>query len=159
MVEDAFAENDPRVLSPEVFDFVLNNELKRAIRSQNFLTLLVVEPVPRHVEGDRKDLARRLARELAHVISRVVRETDMLSPGADGRLSVVLLDADFQHSMQVVERLMARVEHYEFTTPAAVSIGVASCPTHGADLDSLRTAAQSQPIQTRRVPRGNSNTQ
>jgi hypothetical protein len=155
MVEDAFSDTDPRVLSPEVFDFVLNNELKRAIRSQNFLTLLVVEPVPRHEDGERKDLAR----ELAHVISRVVRETDILSPGADGRLSVVLLDADFQHSMLVVERLMARVEHYEFSTPAAVSIGVASCPTHGADLDSLRSAAQAQPIDTRRVPRGNSNTQ
>jgi hypothetical protein len=155
MVEDAFADNDPRVLSPEVFDFVLNNELKRAIRSQNFLTLLVVEPVPRQPTGEPK----KLARELAHVISRVVRETDILSPGADGRLSVVLLDADFQHSMLVVERLMARVEHYEFTTPAAVSIGVASCPTHGADLESLRSAAQAQPIDTRRVPRGSSNTQ
>jgi GGDEF domain-containing protein len=155
MVEDAFADNDPRVLSPEVFDFVLNNELKRAIRSQNFLTLLVVEPVPRQGTGERKELAR----ELAHVISRVVRETDILSPGADGRLSVVLLDADFQHSMLVVERLMARVEHYEFTTPAAVSIGVASCPTHGADLESLRSAAQAQPIDTRRAPRGSSNTQ
>jgi GGDEF domain-containing protein len=155
MVDDAFADNDPRVLSPEVFDFVLNNELKRAIRSQNFLTLLVVEPVPRQGTGERKELAR----ELAHVISRVVRETDILSPGADGRLSVVLLDADFQHSMLVVERLMARVEHYEFTTPAAVSIGVASCPTHGADLESLRSAAQAQPIDTRRAPRGSSNTQ
>jgi GGDEF domain-containing protein len=129
--------------------------LKRAIRSQNFLTLLVVEPVPRQGTGERKELAR----ELAHVISRVVRETDILSPGADGRLSVVLLDADFQHSMLVVERLMARVEHYEFTTPAAVSIGVASCPTHGADLESLRSAAQAQPIDTRRAPRGSSNTQ
>ena len=29
----------------------------------------------------------------------------------------------------------------------------------GADLDSLRSAAQAQPIDTRRVPRGNSNTQ
>ena len=155
MIDDAFAENDRRVLSPEVFDFVLGNELKRAIRSQNFLTLLVVEPVPRQPTGEPK----KLARELAHVISRVVRETDILSPGADGRLSVVLLDADFQHSLLVVERLMARVEHYEFSTPAAVSVGIASCPTHGADIDSLRTAARARPVHTRRVPRGNSNTQ
>lgn len=155
MVDDALSENDRRVLSPEVFDFVLGNELKRAIRSQNFLTLLVVEPIPRQGDVERTVLAR----ELAHVISRVVRETDILSPGADGRLSVVLLDADFQHSLLVVERLMARVEHYEFNTPAAVSVGVASCPTHGADIDSLRAAAQARPVHTRRVPRGNSNTQ
>ena len=155
MVEDAFAENDPRVLSPEVFDFVLTNELKRAIRSQNFLTLLVVEPTPRNADAERKELAR----QLAHVISHVVRETDILSPGDDGRLSVVLLDADFQNSMNVVDRLMARVEHYEFATPAAISIGAACCPTHGADLESLRSAAESRPVQTRRVPRGNSNAQ
>ena len=159
MAHDVSPENDPRVLSPEVFDFVLNNELKRAIRSQNYLTLLVVEPIPKQGEADKKELARTMARELARVISRVVRETDILSPGADGRLSVVLLDADFEHALLVVERLMARVEHYEFTTPAAVSIGVASCPTHGADLVSLRSAAQSRPIHTRRAPRGSSNTQ
>ena len=69
--------DDPRALPPEVFDFVVNNELKRAIRSQNFLTLLVVEPTPRTAEGQRPDLAR----ELARVVGRVVRETDILSPG------------------------------------------------------------------------------
>jgi hypothetical protein len=155
MPEDALPDDDPRVLSPEVFDFVLNNELKRAIRSQNFLTLLLVEPTPRTAEGERKELAH----ELARVISRVVRETDILSPGDDGRLSVVLLDADFQNSMQVVDRLMSRVEHYEFKTPAAISVSAACCPTHGADLASLRAAAESRPVQTRRAQRGNSNAQ
>ena len=48
MVEDECFSDDPRALTPEVFDFVVNNELKRAIRSQNFLTLLVVDPIPRH---------------------------------------------------------------------------------------------------------------
>jgi hypothetical protein len=155
MVEEAFSNYDPRVLSPEVFDFVLNTELKRAIRSQNFLTLLVVETTPRTAGGERKELAR----ELARVISRVVRETDILSPGEDGRLSVVLLDADYHNSMHVVDRLMSRVEHYEFTTPAAISVGAACCPTHGADLASLRSAAESRPVHTRRAPRGNSNAQ
>jgi hypothetical protein len=153
MVDDAFSEYHSRVLSPEVFDFVLNNELKRAVRSQSFLTLLVVDPTPRTAEGERKDLAR----QLAHVISRVVRETDILSPSDDGRLSVVLLDADFQNSLQVVDRLMSRIEHYEFTTPAAISVGAACCPTHGADLASLRSAAESRPVHTRRASRGNSN--
>ena len=47
MAGDPFLLEDFRVLTPEAFDFVLNNELKRAVRSQNFLTLLVVEPTPR----------------------------------------------------------------------------------------------------------------
>ena len=40
--------------------------------------------------------------------------------------------------MQVVDRLMTWVEHYEFKTPTTFSIGAASCPTHGVDLASLR---------------------
>ena len=155
MVEDECFSDDPRALTPEVFDFVVNNELKRAIRSQNFLTLLVVDPIPRHAEGQRPELAR----ELARVIGRLVRETDILSPGIDGRLSVVLLDADFDHSMQVVDRLMTWVEHYEFRTPATFAIGAASCPTHGVDLASLRSAAASRTVQPRRAPRGSSNAQ
>jgi hypothetical protein len=155
MVEDGRLPDDPRALPPEVFDFVVNNELKRAIRSQNFLTLLVVEPTPHTAEGQRPDLAR----ELARVVGRVVRETDILSPGADGRLSLVLLDADFDSSMQVVDRLMAWVEHYEFKTPATFAIGAASCPTHGVDLATLRSAAASRTVQSRRAPRGSSNAQ
>jgi hypothetical protein len=144
-------------LTPEVFEFVVTNELKRAIRSQNFLTLLLVDPTPRSApqEGQRPELVR----ELARVIGRVVRETDILSPGRDGRLSVVLLDADFDSSLQVVDRLMTWVEHYEFRTPASFSIGAASCPTHGVDLMSLRSAAASRPVQPRRAPRGSSNAQ
>jgi len=154
MVEDDVPD-DPRALPPEVFDFVVNNELKRAIRSQNFLTLLVVDPTPRSEEGQRSQLAR----ELARVIGRVVRETDILSPGVDGQLSLVLLDADFDSSMRVVDRLMTWVEHYEFRTPATFSIGAASCPTHGVDLATLRSAAAARPIQSRRAPRGSSNAQ
>ena len=45
MMARSFVDEDSRVLTPEAFDFVLNNELKRAVRSQNFLTLLVSSPV------------------------------------------------------------------------------------------------------------------
>ncbi len=155
MVEDDCLPDDSRALSPEVFDFVVNNELKRAVRSQNFLTLLVVDPMPRAAETQRLEVAR----ELARLVGRVIRETDILSPDDDGRLSVVLLDADFENSMQVVDRLMSWVEHYEFRTPTSFSIGAACCPTHGADLASLRSAAASRPIQSRRTPRGSSNAQ
>ena len=155
MVEDDCFSNDPRALTPEVFEFVVTNELKRAIRSQNFLTLLLVEPTPLNADSERPELAR----ELARVVGRVVRETDILSPDQEGRLSVVLLDADFDSSMQVVERLMTWVEHYQFRTPASFSIGAASCPTHGVDLGSLRSAAASRSIQPRRAPRGSSNAQ
>ena len=155
MVEDDCLPDDPRALTPEVFEFVVTNELKRVMRSQNFVTLLLVDPMPRSTEHQRAELVR----ELARVIGRVVRETDILSPGRDGRLSVVLLDADFDSSMQVVDRLMTWVEHYEFRTPASFAIGAATSPTHGVDLISLRSAAASRPVQPRREPRGSSHAQ
>ena len=151
MAADAFLDEDSRVLTPEAFDFVLRNELKRAVRSQNFLTLLLVQPTPRRGEGEQQ----RLTRQVARLISREVRETDLLSQSDDGRLSVVLLDADLQNSLRVVDRLMARFEHYEFPTPLALEVMAACCPTHGADADTLRRAAEACPVAPRREMRGN----
>ena len=149
MAGDPFLSEDFRVLTPEAFDFVLNNELKRAVRSQNFLTLLLVDPaLPR--AGERTSLAG----EIARLVSREVRETDLLSQTPEGQVSVVLLDADLQNSMRVVDRLMSRLEHYEFQTPLAIEFGAACCPTHGADADSLRRAAEARPV-PRRDGRGN----
>ncbi len=143
------------MLTSEAFDFVLNNELKRAVRSQNFLTLVHVEPTVRDAQvagtGDRDTAVR----EIARLISREVRETDLLAHTGQGRLSIVLLDADMPNSMGVIERLMSRLDHYEFTQPLAIEVGAACCPTHGADVDSLRRAAESRPVHPRRDTRGN----
>jgi hypothetical protein len=54
---------------------------------------------------------------------------------------MVLLDTDLQNSNRVIERVMARLEHYQFTTPVEIEVGAACCPTHGADLDTLRRVA------------------
>ena len=155
MAGDPFLEEDSRVLTPEAFDFVLNNELKRAVRSQNFLTLLVVEPTSRQSrDAGRADVVR----EVARLVSREVRETDLLSQTQEGQLSVVLLDADLHNSMQVVDRLVSRFEHYEFPTPIAIEVGAACCPTHGADAETLRRAAEARPVHPRREDRGNAST-
>ena len=155
MAGDPFLEEDSRVLTPEAFDFVLNNELKRAVRSQNFLTLLVVEPTTRPPEESRRP---DVVREVARLVSREVRETDLLSQSDEGKLSVVLLDADLHNSMRVVDRLVSRFEHYEFPTPIAIEVGAACCPTHGADADTLRRAAEARPIHPRRGDRGSAST-
>jgi hypothetical protein len=44
---------------------------------------------------------------------------------------------------------MARLDHYQFPTPLRIEVGAACCPTHGADAETLRRAAESCPI-----PRG-----
>ena len=88
-----------------------------------------------------------------------MRETDLLSLSDEGQLSIVLLDADLPNSMRVVERLLTRLEHHDFASAAGLAVGAACCPTHGADLESLRRAAQTRPISPRREPRGQSSAQ
>lgn len=151
MSHGPFLDEDSSVLSPEAFEFVFTNELKRAVRSQNFLTLLLIDAVPRTPAAERADLARQIAR----LVGREVRETDLLSLTPEGWLSVVLLDADMSNSMRVIDRLMARVQHYEFPIPTAVSIGAASCPAHGTDAETLRRAASARLVQPDRESRGN----
>jgi hypothetical protein len=149
---DHFVHEDFRVLTPEAFDFVLNNELKRAVRSQNFLTLVLMEPRAGEPAVD-------AMREVARVVSREIRETDLLSTTPEGRLSLVLLDADLQSSARVIERLRSRLEHYQFTTPIDLDIGAACCPTHGADAGTLKRAAEARTTSSRPPARGASNAQ
>ena len=135
MSADPFLPEDFRVLTPEAFDFVLTNELKRAMRSQNFLTLVLMAP---RGGGPRRG---EMVREIARLVSRELRETDLLVGDATGRLSMVLLDADLQNSMRVIERVMSRLEHYQFTAPVDIEVGAACCPTHGADVETLQRVA------------------
>lgn len=148
MAMDPFLEEDFRVLTPEAFEFVLTNELKRAVRSQNFLTLVLMEPALKGKSPDRNGGRDEAVREVARLVSRDVRETDLLSHTASGQLSVVLLDADLDNSICVIDRLMSRLDHYEFARPLTFEVGAACCPTHGSDAASLRRVAESRPIRT-----------
>ena len=149
---DPFVDEARRVLTREAFEFVLNNELRRAVRSQNYLTLLVVEPV---TEPPGQSVTPDVVREIARVVSREIRETDLLAETPEGQLSVVLLDADLQSSSSVVDRLAARLDHYAFSTRVGFEMGVACCPTDGADLQTLRRAAETHPARRQREGRDN----
>lgn len=155
MTADPFLNEDYRVLTSEAFDFVLSNELKRAVRSQNFLTLVHMEPTVLGAAGEGTGERDLVVHEIAQLISRDVRETDLLAHTGNGRLSIVLLDADLDHSMAVIGRLMARLDNYEFPRPLSFEIGAACCPTHGADPESLRRAVARHPVHLRRDDRGN----
>ena len=146
MVAQRFLEEDFRVLTPEAFEFVFNNELKRAVRSQNFLTLVLVEPVlsgpPPAANGERDTAVR----DVAKLVRRDVRETDLIAHTDYGQLSLVLLDADLKNSLGVIDRLLARLDHYEFPRPLHFQVGAACCPTHGADAETLKRAAEMRPV-------------
>jgi len=68
VTHDSFFEHDSKVLTPAAFEFVLESELKRADRYQNYLTLVTVEAL-REWEGMTVTADDGTLEQVAHVIS------------------------------------------------------------------------------------------
>jgi hypothetical protein len=145
MESHPFIEQGSRLLAPAAFDFVLESELKRAVRAQNFLTLVVME-ARREWEGLTLTADHGTIGELAEIVGREVRDTDLLGRMDNGLLSLLLLDADFDTSTRVIDRLMSRIGNYDFPTPLRLAVGAACYPTHAVDSASLRRQAVARPI-------------
>jgi GGDEF domain-containing protein len=145
MTDGSLFEEGNKVLTPGAFEFVLNSELKRAVRSQNYLTLVVVE-ASREWQGVTVTADDGTLQEVAQIIGKEVRDTDLIGHTDKGVLSLVLIDADFEHSSHVINRLVSRIEHYEFSTALRLAVGAACYPTHAVDAQSLKQQALSRPI-------------
>ena len=142
---DPFFEEGSRMLKAPAFEFVLDGEMKRAVRSQNYLTLVVLE-TRREWDGMTVTADDGTLDEVARIIGHEVRDTDLLGSTETGVLSLVLLDSDYENGTKVIDRLVQRIDHYEFTTPLRISVGAACYPTHAVDPDSLKQQALSHPV-------------
>jgi GGDEF domain-containing protein len=145
MANDQFFEEGSRLLTSSAFDFVLDGELRRAVRSQNFLTLVVLE-TRRQWEGLEVAADDGTLEEVAQVVGREVRDTDLLGKTDKGSLALVLLDADYDSSTHVIDRVVSRIDSYDFPTPLRISVGAACYPTHAVDAESLKRQAVSRPV-------------
>ena len=105
MNSSSFYEEGSKLLTPGAFEFVLDSELKRAVRSQNFLTLIILE-ASREWEGMQVSADDGTVQQVAQLIGREVRDTDLLGHTERGMLALVLLDADFEHSTRVIDGLV-----------------------------------------------------
>ena len=145
MPPDQFFEDGSRVLTPHAFEFVLDGELKRAVRSQNFLTLVVLE-TRREWNGTEAAADSGLVEKVAQVVGREVRDTDVLGRTVVGSLALVLLDADIESAAKVIDRLGSRIDSYAFPSLLHISVGAACYPTHAIDVESLKRQAISRPV-------------
>ena len=145
MTSSSFYEEGSKLLTPGAFEFVLDSELKRAVRSQNFLTLVTVE-ASREWDGVLVTADDGTVQEVAEIFGKEVRDTDLIGHTDKGTLAVVLLDADYEHSTRVIDRLVARIENYEFATQMRIAVGAACYPTHAVDADTLKREAMARPI-------------
>ena len=140
-----FYEENSKLLTQGAFEFVLDSELKRAVRSQNYLTLVTVE-ASREWEGMTVTADDGTLQEVAQLIGREVRDTDLIGHTDRGTIALVLLDSDCEHSERVINRLVSRIENYDFPTQMRIAVGAACYPTHAVDADSLKRQALSRPI-------------
>jgi GGDEF domain-containing protein len=145
MADPFFEEEGSRLLKATAFEFVLQGEMKRAVRSQNFLTLVVLE-TQREWDGMTVTADDGTLDEVARIIGHEVRDTDLLGSTDTGLISLALLDADYENGTKVIDRLVQRIDNYEFSTPLRISLGAACYPTHAVDPDSLRQQALSHPV-------------
>jgi GGDEF domain-containing protein len=144
-MNSSFHEEGSRLLTRGAFEFVLDAELKRAVQSRSFLTLVVIE-TSREREGMMVTADDGTVQEVGQIICKEVRDTDRLGHTGEGTLTLILLDADFEHSARVIDRLVSRIEHYEFPTTLGIAVGAACYPTHAVDAESLKRQAMSRPI-------------
>jgi len=145
MQNDPFFDEGTRVLTPTAFQFVLNGELRRAVRSQNFLTLVTID-TRREWEGMTVAADNGTVDEVAQIVGREVRDSDVLGHTDGSTLALVLLDADIENSTKVIDRLIQRIDHYDFPTALRISVGAACYPTHAVDAASLKEQAVSRPV-------------
>jgi hypothetical protein len=144
-MSDTLFDDESRLLKQHAFEFVLDGELKRAVRSQNFLTLVTLE-TNREWDGMTVTADEGTVEEVAEIVRHEVRDTDVLGFTSQGLLSLVLLDADFDSSAKVIDRLVQRMDHYDFPSPLRISVGAACYPTHAVDAESLKRQAVSHPV-------------
>ena len=149
MPSGSFYEEGSKLLTSGAFQFVLESELKRAVRSQSYLTLITIE-ASREWEGMTITADDGTLQEVAQIIGNEVRDTDLLGHTDKGTLAIVLLDADFEHSQRVINRLVTLIENYEFANVLRFALGAACYPTHAVDAESLKRHAMSSPIVSRR---------
>ena len=146
MTSSSFYEEGSKLLTPGAFEFVLDSELKRAVRSQNFLTLVTLE-ASREWEGMTVTADDGTVHEVAQLIGKEVRDTDLLGHTERGhararpaRRRLRPFHARHRPSGRAHRELRIR------RPPLRIAVGAACYPTHAVDAESLKRQALSRPI-------------
>jgi diguanylate cyclase (GGDEF)-like protein len=90
-----------------------------------------------HATGD------QVLRQVADLLMENSRASDIVCRYGGEELAVILPETAAQEALQVAERLRLALEHHQDVRAGVVTLsaGVAACPDHGADADSLIAAA------------------
>ena len=124
------------VLNRQSFLFLLDLEIKRAQRYQNFLSLLSL--TFGYLDPSMGEHASISLKTLANLVKDELRETDIVGQGAGNLLLVMLPYADMAGAYTVRERLKRILYEYGFGRKGfTVEINEVCFPTHAASFDDL----------------------
>ena len=137
--------NNSRLLAPTAFRFVLNRELRHAMRANGCLSLLVIETT-RDLGGAQVSADDQTMHEIAQLLNNEMRDRDLVGYTDAGTLALVLRSTDYQRSMRVIDRLTAKLEQHAFSSPIQIAVGAACYPMHAMGAESLKRWAVSHPV-------------
>ena len=137
--------NNSRLLAPTAFRFVLNRELRHAMRANGCLSLLVIETT-RDLGGAQVSADDQTMHEIAQLLNNEMRDRDLVGYTDAGTLALVLRSTDYQRSMRVIDRLTAKLEQHPFSSPIQIAVGAACYPMHAMGAESLKRWAVSHPV-------------
>ncbi|MBC8188224.1 MAG: GGDEF domain-containing protein, partial [Proteobacteria bacterium] len=86
-------------------------------------------------------------RVLSQLLGECVRQVDTLARYGGDEFTILLVDTEHGVAMRIAERIRKRVEAHLFEAGhegvlrLTISIGVATCPLHGEDRETLLDAA------------------
>lgn len=145
MDDDGLTNDDSRIMTPRVLQFVLNRELQKALKSRTAFTVvtITVEQSVNEPPADEQTLS-----EIDALIEQGMRERDFIGHVEAGSIAVVLLNSDYPRAMRVADRLVAGLEGHHIPALNKIIVGAACYPTHAASATSLIRWALSHPVST-----------
>jgi hypothetical protein len=101
-----------RILKRDLFLFLLNLEVKRARRYQNFLCILILKLI-RGPDSSNGEALKACHKLLAGLLMDETRETDILCELAEDKFVVILPYADFSAGIQAKSRFESFLKDYD----------------------------------------------
>jgi len=132
-----------RILNRDLFHFVLDIEVKRSRRYQNFLCLMLFKIKQFSQEGDRGGM-QACYRKLGDLLMEETRESDIIGSLELDRLVVLLPYADMKAGAHVKSRFEDTLKYYDFKSKGIeIMIDQVCFPVNGADtMDLIQRALQ-----------------
>jgi diguanylate cyclase (GGDEF)-like protein len=137
------------------FEETLTRELSRSLRNDENLSLAMIDID--HFKAFNDDYGHQVGDDVivqvAGAVSKVCRDFDTAARYGGEEFAVILPTCSRKEAIRVAQRLRAAVGRVESPKPITISVGVATCPQSGTEVDSLVHAADSALYEAKRQGR------